>query len=51
VLLLWLVAFAAVLGTMIFWFVFPGIYGVAVLPLVLLVGLLLVDRQPRHRAS
>jgi membrane protein implicated in regulation of membrane protease activity len=40
---------AAVLGAVIFWLVFPGTYGVAVLLLVLVVGLLLVDRRSRHR--
>src|ERR1700710_1598170 len=48
--LLWFVASAAVLGALMFWVVFPGTYGLAILLLVLVIGLLLVDRQTRHRA-
>ena len=49
--LLWFVASAAVLGALIFWLVFPGTYGLAVLLLALVIGLLLVDRRSRHGAS
>ena len=49
--LLWVVAFAAVLGALAFWLVFPGAYGLAVLLLALVIGLLLVDRRSRHGAS
>jgi hypothetical protein len=49
--LLWFVASAAVLGALVFWLVFPGTYGVAVLLLALVIGLLLVDRRTRHGAS
>lgn len=49
--LLWFVASAAVLGALVFWLVFPGTYGVAVLLLALIIGLLLVDRRTRHGAS
>ena len=48
--LLWFVVSAAVLGALIFWVVFPGTYGLVMLLLVLVVGLLLVDRQTRHGA-
>jgi hypothetical protein len=48
--LLWFVASAAVLGMLVFWLVFPGAYGLAVL--VLLIGLIFVDRRARqHGAS
>ena len=49
--LLWFVASVAVLGALVFWLVFPGTYGFAVLLLVLVIGLLLVDRRSRHGAS
>jgi membrane protein implicated in regulation of membrane protease activity len=49
--LLWFVASAAVLGALVFWLVFPGTYGLAVLLLILVIGLLLVDRRSRHGAS
>jgi hypothetical protein len=49
--LLWFLASAALLGALIFWLVFPGTYGLAVLLVALLIGLLLVDRRSRHRAS
>ena len=49
--LLWFVAFAAVLGALVFRLVFPGTYGLAVLLLALVIGLLLVDKQVRHGAS
>jgi hypothetical protein len=49
--LLWFVASAAVLGALVFWLVFPGTYGLAVLLLALVIGLLFVDRQARQRAS
>ena len=48
--LLWFVVSAAVLGALIFWVVFPGTYGLAMPLLVLVIGLLLVDRQTRHGA-
>jgi hypothetical protein len=46
----WFAAFAALLGAWVFWLVFPGPYGVAVLLLALLIGLLLIDRRSRHGA-
>jgi hypothetical protein len=46
--LFWFAAFAALLGAWVFWLVFPGTYGVAVLLLALLIGLLLIDRRSRH---
>jgi hypothetical protein len=49
--LLWVVASAAVLGALVFWLAFPGAYGLAVLLLALVIGLLLVDRRSRHGAS
>jgi ABC-type sulfate transport system permease component len=49
--LLWVVASAAVLGALVFCLAFPGAYGLAVLLLALVVGLLLVDRRSRHGAS
>jgi len=49
--LLWFVASAAVLGALVFWLVFPGTYGLAVLLLALVIGLLLVDRRTQHGAS
>jgi hypothetical protein len=48
--LLWFVVSAVVLGALVFWMVFPGTYGLAILLLVLVIGLLLVDRQTRHGA-
>jgi hypothetical protein len=47
--LLWCVVSADVLGALVFWLTFPGLYGLAVLLLVLVVGLLLVDRRYRSR--
>jgi hypothetical protein len=47
--LFWFAAFAALLGVWVFWLVFPGTYGFAVL-LSLLIGLLLIDRRSRHGA-
>jgi hypothetical protein len=49
--LLWFVVSAVVLGALVFWMVFSGTYGLAILLLVLVIGLLLVDRQTRHGAS
>jgi membrane protein implicated in regulation of membrane protease activity len=46
--LIWFVASAAALGALVFWLVFPGTYGFAVLLLALLIGLVLVDRRSRH---
>jgi hypothetical protein len=51
VMLLWFVASAAVLGALVFWLVFPGAYGLAVLLLALVIGLLFVDRRTRHGVS
>ena len=48
VILRWLPAAAAVLGALVFWRVFPGTYGLAVLLFALVVGLLLVGRGPRR---
>jgi ABC-type sulfate transport system permease component len=48
--LLWFVTSAAVLGALAFWLLFSGTYGLAALVLVLVIGLLLVDRQSRHSA-
>ena len=48
--LFWFAAFAALLGAWVFWLVFPSTYGVAVLLLALLIGLLLIDRRSRHGA-
>ena len=42
--LLWFVVSAAALGALVFWLVFPGTYGFAVLLLALLIGLLFVGR-------
>jgi hypothetical protein len=49
--LLWFVASAAVLGALVFWLVFPDIYGTAILLLALVIGLLLVDRRYRSRQN
>jgi hypothetical protein len=49
--LLWFVASAAALGAVVFWLLFPGTYGLAVLLFMLVIGLLLVDRRPRHGVS
>ena len=49
--LLWFVASAAVLGALVFWLVFPGTYGLAVLLLALVIGLLLVDGRSRQSSS
>jgi hypothetical protein len=46
--LLWCVASAAILG-LVFWLMFPGLYGAALLLLALAIGLLLVDRRYRSR--
>jgi uncharacterized membrane protein len=48
--LLWFVTPAAVLGALAFWLLFSGTYGLAARVLVLVIGLLLVDRQSRHSA-
>ena len=48
--LFWFAAFAALLGAWVLWLVFPGAYGVAVVLLALLIGLLLIDRRSRHGA-
>jgi hypothetical protein len=47
--LLWFVASAAVLDALMFWLVSPGAYGLAILLLVLVIGLLVVDRRYRSR--
>jgi hypothetical protein len=49
--LVWFVASAAVLGALVFWVAFPEAYGFAVLVLVLIIGLILVDRRARRSAS
>ena len=49
--LIWFAVSAAALGALVFWLVFPGAYGLAVLLLALVIGLLLVDRRTRHGAS
>jgi hypothetical protein len=49
--LLWFLASAAVLGALVFWLVFPGTYGLAVLLLALVIGLLLVDGRSRQGSS
>ena len=49
--LIWFAVSAAALGALVFWLVFPGTYGRAVLLLALVIGLLLVDRRTRHGAS
>jgi hypothetical protein len=49
--LLWFVGSAAALGALIFWLVFPGTYGFAILLLALLIGILIVDNRTRRRAS
>jgi hypothetical protein len=49
VVLLWLLAPAALVALLIFWLVLPGIHGLALLLLVLVVGLLLVERRSRQR--
>ena len=46
--LFWFAVFAALLGAWVFWLMFPSTYGVAVLLLALLIGLLLIDRRSRH---
>jgi hypothetical protein len=48
--LLWCLAPAILVALLIFWLVFPGVHGLAILLLVLVIGLLLVDRRSRHRA-
>ena len=45
--LLWYLAPAVVLAALVFWLIFPGSHGLALLLLVLIVGLFLVER--RHR--
>jgi uncharacterized membrane protein len=40
--------FAAVLGALVFWLVFPGIYGLAVLLFAVVIGLLVVGRGSRR---
>jgi hypothetical protein len=47
VLLLYL-APAALLGVLIFWLIFPGSHGLAILLLVLIVGLFLIERRSRR---
>ena len=43
------VASAAILGVLVFWLMFPGLYGAALLRFALAIGLLLVDRRYRSR--
>jgi hypothetical protein len=47
--LLWCLAPAVLVALLIFWLVFPGVHGLALLLLVLVIGLMLVDRRARHR--
>jgi len=42
------VAPAAFLGLLLFWLIFPGAHGLAVLVVVLIIGLLLLDRRSRR---
>jgi hypothetical protein len=49
--LLWFAASAALLGALAFWLVFPGSYALAILLFVLIIGLVLVDKRSRNRAS
>ncbi len=48
--LLWLIGTAALLGGLLFWLTFPDASGFAILMMLLVVGLLFVDRQARRRA-
>ena len=48
--LLWLIVTAALLGGLLFWLAFPDASGFAILMILLVVGLLFVDRQARRRA-
>jgi hypothetical protein len=41
---------AALLGGLLFWLAFPDTSGFAILMILLVVGLLFVDRQARRRA-
>jgi len=45
--LLWYLAPAVLLAALIFWLIFPGSHGLAILLLVLILGLFLIER--RHR--
>jgi hypothetical protein len=49
--LLWFAASFALLGALAFWLVFPGSYALAILLFVLIIGLVLVDKRSRNRAS
>ena len=49
--LLWFAACGALLGGLVFWLVFPSTYALAVLLFVLVIGLVVVDRRSRNRAS
>jgi hypothetical protein len=46
--LLWIVAPAALLGAIFFWLIFADGHGLALLLVVLVVGLLLVERRSRR---
>ena len=50
VVLLWLVGTATLLCGLLFWLVFPDAYGFAILMILLVVGLVFVDRHPRRQA-
>jgi hypothetical protein len=41
---------AALVALLIFWLVFPGMHGLALLLLVLVIGLILVEQRARRRA-
>jgi uncharacterized membrane protein len=47
-LLLLYLAPAVLIGALIFWLIFPGSHGLAILLIVLIVGLLLVERRTRR---
>jgi hypothetical protein len=47
--MLWVLAPAALVALLIFWLVFPGIDGVALLLLILVIGLILFEQRSRRR--
>jgi len=47
--LLLVLAPAALAALLIFWLVFPGMHGLALLLLVLVIGLILVEQRSRQR--
>ena len=46
--LLWYLAPAVLLAALIFWLIFPGSHGLAILLAVLILGLFLVERRSRR---